>query len=166
MGSRSIGIARARSGRDGSPDTDSLLGELDDSSSNSFDGLPAGTTMGHIHLKVGDIPSTIAFYRDALGFELMAQLGPQAAFLAAGGYHHHVGANTWQSRGSGPPPAGTAALRRATLVLPDSGELDVVLQRLQRHGHSVCDSAAGPAVRDPSGNTLLLTAASPSQRDS
>jgi catechol 2,3-dioxygenase len=145
-------------------DTGSLLGELDDPRTAPFEGLPAGTTMGHVHLKVADIPSTIGFYRDALGLELMAQLGPQAAFLAAGGYHHHVGTNTWQSRGAGPPPAGSAALRRATLVLPDRGELDTVLERLERHGHGVSESEAGPVVRDPSGNALLLTVASPTRR--
>jgi catechol 2,3-dioxygenase len=147
-------------------DTDSLLGELDDPRSASYDGLPAGTTMGHVHLKVADIPSTIAFYRDVLDFELMARLGSRAAFLAADGYHHHIGANTWESAGASPPPPGTAALRHATVVLPDSRELDAVLERLERHGHSLSDSAAGPLVRDPSGNALLLAVASPPQRDS
>src|ERR671926_1086423 len=103
-------------------DVDDLLAELDDPRSASFDGLPAGTTMGHVHLKVADIPSTVAFYRDAFGFGLMAQLGRQAAFLAAGGYHHHVGANTWESSGAPPPPPGTASLRQATIVLPDDAE--------------------------------------------
>jgi catechol 2,3-dioxygenase len=145
-------------------DTDSLLGELEDPRSASFDGLPAGTTMGHVHLKVADIPSTVAFYRDALGLDLMAQLGHRAAFLAAGGYHHHIGANTWESAGASPPPPGTAALRHATVVLPDGGERAAVLERLERHGHSVAESAAGPLVRDPSGNALLLVMASPTTR--
>ena len=140
-------------------DTDSLLGELDDPRSAPFDGLATGTVMGHVHLKVADIPRTLAFYRDVLGFGLMAQLGRQAVFLAAGGYHHHVGANTWQSRAAAPPPPGTAALRHATVVLPDSGERDIVLERLERHGHSPLQTSAGPAVRDPSGNTLLLVTA-------
>jgi catechol-2,3-dioxygenase len=145
-------------------DTDSLLGELDDPHSTSFDGLPTGTTMGHVHLSVADIPSTVAFYRDALGLDLMAQLGPRAAFLAANGYHHHVGANTWESAGASPPPPGTAALRHATVVLPDRGELDAALERLERHGHSVSQTAAGPLVRDPSGNALLLVTGSPATR--
>jgi catechol 2,3-dioxygenase len=129
-------------------DVRDLLGELDDPESEPFDGLPDGTTMGHVHLRVGDVDETVAFYRDVLGFELMAQLGPMAAFFAAGGYHHHVGANTWESRGAGPPPPGAAALRYATIVLPDAAELDRVL---------AAAGADDPLVRDPSGNGLLLT---------
>jgi catechol 2,3-dioxygenase len=140
-------------------DVDNLLGELEDPRSAPFDRLPAGTVMGHIHLKVADIPSTLAFYRDALGFGLMAQLGSQAAFFGAGGYHHHVGANTWESRGAQPPPPGTAALRHATLVLPDRTARDTVLERLERLGHLSHDTDAGPVVRDPSGNALLLAVA-------
>ena len=78
-------------------DVNSLLDELKDPGRDAFDALPAGTVMGHVHLKVARIIETIAFYRDALGFALMAQLGPYAAFLSAGGYHHHLGANTWES---------------------------------------------------------------------
>lgn len=137
-------------------DVDSLLGELDDPRSAPFDGLPAGTIMGHVHLKVAAIPDTVAFYRDALGFGLMAQLGSQAAFLGAGGYHHHVGTNTWESAGAPPPPPGTAALRQATVMVPDSAERERVLERLERHGHAPGHSRAGPVVSDPSGNTLLL----------
>jgi catechol 2,3-dioxygenase len=140
-------------------DVDSLLGELEDPRSEPFDGLPAGTVMGHIHLKVADIPSTREFYRDALGFGLMAQLGAQAAFFGAGGYHHHVGANTWESRGAAPPPPGTAALRYATLALPDAAARDAVLERLERLGHSSQEAAGNPVVRDPAGNALLLAVA-------
>jgi catechol 2,3-dioxygenase len=140
-------------------DVDSLLGELQDPRSAPFDGLPAGTVMGHVHLKVAAIADTVAFYRDALGFGLMARLGGQAAFLAAGGYHHHVGANTWESRGAPPPPPGSAALRHATIVLPDAAERDGVLERLERHGHAPEDGAGGPLVRDPAGNALVLTVA-------
>jgi catechol 2,3-dioxygenase len=133
-------------------DVASLLGELPDPESEPFDGLPDGTVMGHVHLKVRAIPETVAFYRDALGFGLMAQLGTQAAFLAAGGYHHHVGANTWESAGATPPPPGSAAIRHATIVLPDAAEGDRVLDRVARHGHTV----EGSTVRDPSGNVLVL----------
>jgi len=131
-------------------DVGDLLGQLDDPESEPFDGLPEGTVMGHVHLKVKDIPETIAFYRDVLGFGLMAQLDMQAAFLAAGGYHHHVGANTWESAGASPPPPGTAALRQATIVLPDASERDRVFARLEANGYAVDDSS----VRDPSGNAL------------
>jgi catechol 2,3-dioxygenase len=137
-------------------DVGSLLGELADPSAEPFAGLPVGTVMGHVHLKVAAIPETVSFYRDALGFALMAQLGAQAAFLASGGYHHHIGANTWESAGADAPPPGTAALRQATIVLADGGELERARRRLQQYGHSAQASDRGITVRDPSGNPLLL----------
>lgn len=140
-------------------DVGNLLAELPDSESEPFDGLPDGTVMGHVHLKVASIPDAIAFYRDVVGFALMAQLGEQAAFLSAGGYHHHVGANTWESAGAPPPPEGTAALRHGTIVLPDAIERDRVLGRLEQVGHAVEQTDDGPRVRDPSGNALVLAVA-------
>jgi catechol 2,3-dioxygenase len=140
-------------------DAQSLLGELMDPRSESFDGLPSGTVMGHVHLKVARIAETIGFYRDVLGFALMAQLGPYAAFLSAGGYHHHIGANTWESAGATPPPAGTAALRHATIVLPDDHARDRLLERLERAGRPVHRNAARLVIRDPSGNSLALAIA-------
>jgi catechol 2,3-dioxygenase len=138
-------------------DVDALLGELDDPATEPFEGLPAGTTMGHVHLRVAGIPDTLAFYRDVLGFELMASYGSQAAFLAAGGYHHHIGANTWQSSGAPPPPPGTAALRQATIVLPDDAERDRVAGLVAAAGQEPEVGPNGVAVLDPSGNRLLLT---------
>lgn len=79
-------------------DVDDLLAELGDTASEPFPGLPERTRMGHVHLRVAGIQDSVEFYRDVLGFELTAALGSQAAFLGAGGYHHHVGANTWESR--------------------------------------------------------------------
>lgn len=140
-------------------DVQDLLGVLDQPPAEEYAGLPAGTIMGHVHLKVAAVADTIAFFRDVLGFALMAQLGPQAAFLAAGGYHHHVGANTWESAGSSPPPPGTAALRHATIVLPDEDERERLLDRVKQSGQEPLESAGGPAIRDPSGNALLLTVA-------
>jgi catechol 2,3-dioxygenase len=134
-------------------DVDSLLGELDDPATEPFEALPAGTVMGHVHFKVAGIPETIAFYRDLVGFDLMAALGGQAAFLSAGGYHHHVGANTWESAGAPPAPEGTAALRHATIAFPSADVRDAVLDRLQRERDETPD---GPRVRDPSGNALVL----------
>ena len=138
-------------------DVDSLLGELPDPAAEPFDGLTAATVMGHVHLKVADVAHTVAHYRDVLGCGLMAQLGAQAAFLSAGGYHHHLGANTWESRGAAPPPPGFAALRHATIVLPDDAERDRLLARADAVGR-VEDGADGPIVRDPSGNALVLVA--------
>ena len=84
--------------------------------------LPPETTMGHVHLRVRDIPETIAFHRDVVGWDLMMGFGPQAAFLSAGGYHHHIGANTWQSAGQRAGQPGEARLLYATIVSPDGGE--------------------------------------------
>ncbi len=139
-------------------DVDDLLDELAQPPEQGYPGLPAGTTMGHIHLKVAGIPETVAFYRDALGFGLMAQLGAQAAFLGAGGYHHHIGANTWESAGAPPPPEGTAALRHATIIVPWQPERDRILGELLSRGHEPQETADGALVRDPSENALLLAA--------
>jgi catechol 2,3-dioxygenase len=137
-------------------DVDDLLGVLDDPATEPFDGLPAGTAMGHVHLKVSSIPETIEFYRDVLGLDLTAQLGDQAAFLSAGGYHHHVGANTWESAGAPPPPPGAAALRHATVVLPDEPARAGVVAAVEAAGLPVDDHEGEPLVRDPSGNALVL----------
>jgi catechol 2,3-dioxygenase len=129
-------------------DLDDLLGALPEPERAEFDALPDGTTMGHVHLRVADVDETVRFYRDLLGFDLMAQLGPQAAFLSAGGYHHHLGGNTWESRGAAQAPEGTARLRSFTIVLPDNA--------------SVAEAAArvgGVEAQDPSGNRLVLKAA-------
>ncbi len=132
-------------------DLDGLLRELDPAD-DGFPGQPAGTTMGHVHLRVAEIDSTVRFYRDVLGFGLMAQLGPQAAFLSAGGYHHHLGANVWESRGAPPAPAGSAALRQVTVLVPSEQERGRVLARIADAGLPIDDGA----VRDPSGNLLRL----------
>jgi catechol 2,3-dioxygenase len=140
-------------------DVNSLLGELDAPRSEPFNGLPPGTVMGHVHLKVAGIAETVVFYRDVVGFALMAQLGPYAAFLSTGGYHHHLGANTWESSGASPPPPGTAALRHATIVLPDEAERNRVMERIECSAQVPHESAAGPVIRDPSGNELVLAIA-------
>jgi catechol 2,3-dioxygenase len=134
-------------------DVGDLLGELDDPETAPFESLPGGTTVGHVHLRVADVPGSIGFYRDRVGFDLMATYGNQAAFLAAGGYHHHVGANTWQSLGAPPAPEGTARLLHATVILPEAAR-DELAGRLEAE-----DTPDGPLVRDPSGNRLLLAAA-------
>jgi catechol 2,3-dioxygenase len=138
-------------------DTSSLFGELPDPASEPFDRLPSGTVMGHVHLCVADIPQTIAFYRDVLGFALMAALGGQAAFLSAGGYHHHLGANTWESAAAGQPPPGAAALRQATIVLPSEVERDLLVARVAEVGHEPVALDEGFLLHDPSGNPIVLT---------
>jgi catechol 2,3-dioxygenase len=136
-------------------DTDALLGTIGDPGSATFDGLAQGTVMGHVHLRVADIPPTVAFYRDVLGLAMMASLG-SAAFLSAGGYHHHVGANVWESRGAPPAPEGTARLRHATIVLPTEDDRDELAGRLETAGVTPEPADGGLLVRDPSGNGLLL----------
>ena len=133
-------------------DVDDLLGELE--ALEPYEGTPAGTVMGHVHLKVASIPETVAFYRDAVGLDLVLAFGPEAAFLSAGGYHHHVGANTWESAGATPAPEGSARLLQATIVLPGAAERDRVLERLDWW-----ESDDGPLAADPSGNTLLFSVA-------
>jgi catechol 2,3-dioxygenase len=137
-------------------DLENLLGELDDPEREPFEGLAAGTVMGHVHLQVADIPETLRFYRDVMGFDEMATLGSQATFLAAGGYHHHVGANTWASAGAPPAPEGSASLRLASVVLPDSARRDEVVGRVAATGQDPEETPEGPVVRDPAGNRLLL----------
>jgi catechol 2,3-dioxygenase len=139
-------------------DVDDLLGELEEPAAAEFAGLPAGTDMGHVHLSVASIPESVEFYRDVLGFDMTAQLGEQAAFLSAGGYHHHVGANIWESLGAPPPPSGSAALRHATIVLPDEAERDRVAGRVADAGQEPEAREEGVLVRDPARNALLLTA--------
>ena len=137
-------------------DTDALLSVLDDPASAPFDGLAPGTIMGHIHLRVAEIAPTVAFYGDSLGFGLMAQLGAHAAFLSAGGYHHHLGANTWESAGRGQAPVGHATLHHATIVLPSTDARDTLVERA---GGAVDEVDGASVIYDPSGNRLALTTA-------
>lgn len=133
-------------------DVEDLLGVLDE---QPFEGMPRGTTMGHVHLHVADVGESVDFY-GALGFETMTVIGDQAAFLSAGGYHHHLGANVWAGRGVQPPPPGTAALRHATVLLPDAGERDRVAGLAEAAGGRPVAHEDGVLVTDPGGNRLLL----------
>ncbi|HET9431123.1 MAG TPA: VOC family protein, partial [Chitinophagaceae bacterium] len=80
--------------------------------------IPAGTRIGHVHLKVSDLERSLQFYRDLLGFELQQYFGNGAAFISAGGYHHHIGLNTWQSKGGGPAPRNTTGLFHTAILYP------------------------------------------------
>src|SRR6202023_1827820 len=90
----------------------------------------AGTRLGHVHLKVADLNRALAFYCGVLGFELMQRMGDQAAFISAGGYHHHIGLNTWESRGGSPPAAGTTGLFHLAVLYPTRAALGDALRRL------------------------------------
>jgi catechol 2,3-dioxygenase len=117
--------------------------------------------IGHVHLKVADLDRALAFYCGVLGFELMTRLGHQAAFVSAGGYHHHLGLNTWESAGGAPPPPGTTGLYHVAILYPDRASLADALRRLQRAGIPL-DGAADHGVsealylRDPDENGLEL----------
>ncbi len=120
---------------------------------------PEGTTMGHVHLQVSDIRQTEAFYHGVLGFDVTTRGYPGALFVAAGGYHHHLGLNTWHSAGSGPAAPGAVGLRWYEIVLLDQAELDRVLQRIDAAGLATEPAGTGvTAVRDPSGNVVHLRA--------
>lgn len=92
--------------------------------------VPAGTRIGHIHLKVADIEKSLKFYRDLLGFELQQSFGNGAAFISAGGYHHHIGLNTWHSKNAGPAPERATGLYHTAILYPTRKDLAVVLKRL------------------------------------
>jgi catechol 2,3-dioxygenase len=92
--------------------------------------LPAQTRIGHVHLKVADLDRALAFYRDLLGFELVMMYGADAAFVSAGGYHHHIGLNTWHSKGGSPPPASSTGLYHTAILYPTRRDLAAILKRL------------------------------------
>jgi catechol 2,3-dioxygenase len=137
-------------------DLEAVLGELGDGD-EAANGMPAATTIGHVHLQVADIPSAEGFYNGALGLDVTVRSYPGALFLAAGGYHHHLGVNTWQSQGAPPPPDGALGLDRYELVLPSPDERDAAAERLGESGDPV-RLDEGVLATDPSGNRVLLTA--------
>jgi catechol 2,3-dioxygenase len=94
------------------------------------EGIDPGTDIGHVHLKVADLDRAVDFYRDVLGFDLMQRIGDQAAFLSAGGYHHHIGLNTWESAGGAPPPPGTTGLYHVAIRHPTRAALARTLRRV------------------------------------
>jgi catechol 2,3-dioxygenase len=117
--------------------------------------------VGHVHLKVADLDRALAFYRDVLGFELTQRYGTEAAFLSAGGYHHHIGLNTWESSGGSPPPAGTTGLYHLAIVYPTRAELADALRRLiaakiPLEGASDHGVSQALYLRDPDGNGVEL----------
>jgi catechol 2,3-dioxygenase len=123
--------------------------------------IDAKVRIGHVHLKVADLERAIGFYRDVLGFELTQRFGSQAAFLSAGGYHHHIGLNTWESAGGAPPPPGTTGLYHVAVLYPTRALLADALRRLLAAGIEL-DGAADHGVsealylRDPDGNGVEL----------
>ena len=123
--------------------------------------IDAGVRVGHVHLKVSDLERALGFYRDVLGFEVTQRMGDSAAFLSAGGYHHHIGLNTWDSAGGSAPAAGTTGLYHLAIVYPTRAKLGDALRRLIE-AHIPLDGAADHGVsealylRDPDGNGVEL----------
>ena len=123
--------------------------------------MHAGTRIGHVHLKVANLERALAFYRDVLGFELTQRFGNQAAFLSAGGYHHHIGLNTWESSGGNPPAPGSTGLYHLAILYPTRAELADALRRLVQAGiplEGASDHGVSEALylRDPDGNGVEL----------
>ena len=119
------------------------------------------TRIGHVHLKVADIERALRFYRDVLGFELTQRYGRDAAFISAGGYHHHIGLNVWESRGGSPPPRGTTGLYHLAILYPDRASLADALRRVLDAGiplDGASDHGVSEALylRDPDGNGVEL----------
>lgn len=119
------------------------------------------TRIGHVHLTVSDLDRALGFYRDALGFEITARYGPDAVFLSAGGYHHHIGLNTWAGRGAPQPSRGTTGLYHFAVLYPDRGALARAVRRVLDHGvhpEGAADHGVSEAVylRDPDGNGVEL----------
>lgn len=128
---------------------------------STFPLLDAGVSIGHVHLKVADLERSLRFYCGVLGFELVQRYGSKAAFISAGGYHHHIGLNTWESLGGSPPPQGTTGLYHFAILYPSRLALADALQRLTRAGIAL-DGASDHGVSealylsDPDGNGVEL----------
>lgn len=123
--------------------------------------IPAQTRIGHVHLKVSDLDRALAFYCDLLGFDLVMRYGPQAAFISAGGYHHHIGLNTWHSRGSGPAPLNAVGLYHTAILYPERKDLARIFLRLQEARYPLTgasDHGVSEALYldDPDGNGVEL----------
>ncbi len=134
---------------------------MTDDSRSASGPLHPDTRIGHVHLKVSDIERAEAFYRDVLGFEVTARYGSDAVFMSAGGYHHHIGLNTWQSKGAPPPPARSTGLFHLAILYPSRAELARALKRVMDHGVAI-DGASDHGVsealylHDPDGNGIEL----------
>src|SRR4051794_29535807 len=137
-------------------DLDGVLGELRGDHANAA--MAPGTRIGHVHLNVGDLTAAEAFYSGALGFDVTVRGYPGALFVSAGGYHHHLGLNTWAGEGAPPPPAGSRGLSRFEVRLPGPDQLAAEEDRLREAGFEPDREGDRVHVTDPSGNAVVLTA--------
>lgn len=127
---------------------------IEHATNTHWERMPEKTVMGHIHLKVKDLEESIAFYRDVIGLQLMMQLGNSAAFMATGGYHHHMGINTWESRGGPAPPLEAVGIDHALISLPDSNTLETIIGRVNGVTGVEKSEQGDYIVKDPSGTAL------------
>ena len=123
--------------------------------------IPASTRIGHVHLKVADIPRSLKFYQELLGFQIEQRYGTEAVFISAGGYHHHIGLNTWHSKNGPPAPLRAAGLYHTAIVYPTRKDLAVILKRLLDAGYpltGMSDHGVSEAIylNDPDGNGVEL----------
>jgi catechol 2,3-dioxygenase len=121
------------------------------------DGVAPATRIGHVHLQVASIPEADAFWVDGVGFDPVVRRYPGALFVSAGGYHHHLGLNTWAGQGAPAPPPGARGLRSFAIMLPNRASLQETLEGMRAAGFEVRDEAGRVAVSDPSGNRAVLT---------
>lgn len=135
----------------------SLLNEIADAS-QPWTGAPAGTAIGHIHLHVANLEDADAFYHGVLGFEVMGKVPGSMEFVAAGGYHHHIGFNLWVGAGAPPAPVGSQGLDHFTIQLPSAVERDRVLDRVRAAGLAIAPTPEGALIHDPAHNGALLSA--------
>jgi catechol 2,3-dioxygenase len=134
-------------------DVEGVVGEMP---AGPDEGMAEGTTMGHVHLQVRDIPEAEAFWSGVVGFEPTVRSYPGALFVSAGGYHHHVGLNTWGTAGAAPPPEGARGLARLEVVVPGAAEVDRIEDRARAAGADAERDGGGLRLRDPSGNRVLV----------
>jgi catechol 2,3-dioxygenase len=134
-------------------DAEGLLAETQ---GRNWEGLPAGTVMGHIHLQVSNLQETEEFYCKGLGFDLVNRYGQHALFVSSGGYHHHIGLNTWNSAGAGRSIPGSIGLQYFTLILPDSEAVSIIIDRLRQIRAEIKEGHEGTVVVDPSGIHIKL----------
>lgn len=125
--------------------------------SRPWSGMAPGTRIGHVHLQIADLDAAVAFYQDVLGFDLMVHYGHSAAFLSAGGYHHHIGLNTWAGVGAPPPPPDAVGLRIFDIVLPYRNDLAPIVARLRAATIPYEEHDDDVLTHDPSGNAVRLT---------
>ena len=123
--------------------------------------VPANTRIGHIHLKVSDLNKALAFYHDLLGFQIMQWYGKSAVFISAGGYHHHIGLNTWHSKNAGPAPVNACGLYHTAILYPERRDLAVIVKRLAEANYPLsgaADHGVSEAIylNDPDGNGVEL----------